>query len=138
MNTTGTTLSWASQLVGSPAGAFAPVAFARDLKRAKSLATWLDTRFSFMGYRFGFETIAGLLPVGGDTATALLGLFPVWVAASHRLGRGVIARMVINLIVEWVVGIVPILGDLFDTVFKANVRNAKLLENEGRRRGAVA
>lgn len=129
-------MSWASRLVGSPAGAFSAAALERDLKRAKKLAAWLDTRFSFMGYRFGFETIAGLLPVGGDTVTALLGLFPVWVAYRHRLGAGVLVRMVINLVVEWLIGLVPVLGDLFDTVFKANVRNAKLLETVATRPGA--
>jgi len=135
MNTIATPLSWVSRVVDAPAGAFSPATFERDLKRVNKLATWLDTRFSFMGFRFGFETIAGLLPVGGDTVTALLGLFPVWVAYRHRLGGGVLVRMLINLIVEWLIGLVPILGDLFDTVFKANVRNAKLLEAVAARRG---
>jgi hypothetical protein len=100
----------------------------RDVERAKTMARWLDTRFSFLGYRFGFETILGMLPIAGDTATAILGLYPILIAMRHRLGKGLQFRMLANLLIEWLIGMVPFLGDLFDTVFKANIRNARLLE----------
>ena len=94
----------------------------------KSLASWLDTRFTVLGYRFGFETLIGLIPAVGDTLTALLGLYPLFIARRHKLGRWLQVRMGFNVLIEWLIGLIPILGDLFDTAFKANVRNARLLE----------
>jgi hypothetical protein len=79
--------------------------------------------------RVGLEGLLGLVPVVGDTAGALLGLYPLWVARRHKLGKAVQAKMAANLLVEWTAGLVPYAGDLFDIAFKANVRNARLLEN---------
>jgi hypothetical protein len=105
----------------------------RDLRRVRALADLLDTRFSLLGIRFGLDTIAGLIPVVGDTAAALVGAYPILVARRHRLGTLVQLRMAWNLFVEWLIGLVPLAGDVFDTVFKANVRNAALLERAAAR-----
>ena len=120
------------------AQAFGPAALTleQELKAARALANWMDTRFSFLGYRFGFETILGLLPGIGDTLGALIGLYPLFVALRHKLGWRVQVRMGLNLLIEWLIGLVPVLGDLFDTVFKANVRNVAILEAAARARVA--
>ncbi len=99
-----------------------------DLQRARWLANWLDSKFSIMGIRFGFEGIIGLVPGVGDTLGMLAGLYPVYVAYRHRLGRGVQIRMISNLLIEWLIGIIPWLGDIADVWFKANLRNLRLLE----------
>lgn len=99
-----------------------------DLRRAKWLADWLDTKFELGGVRFGLDGIVGLIPVVGDTLGALAGVYPIWVARRHRLGKAVQARMALNLLTEWAVGAVPFVGDAFDVAFKANVRNVRLLE----------
>jgi hypothetical protein len=99
-----------------------------DLARARWLADLLDTRFSIGGVRFGVDALVGLIPGLGDVLGVLPGLYPLFLARRHRLGRTVQARMALNLLVELGVGAIPIVGDLFDFGFKANVRNVRLLE----------
>jgi hypothetical protein len=99
-----------------------------DLRRARFLANWLDARFSVLGIRFGLEGIVGLIPVVGDTLGMLAGLYPIYVAYRHRLGRGVQIRMAGNLLIEWLLGVTPLVGDVADIWYKANLRNLRLLE----------
>ena len=99
-----------------------------DLSRARVLANWLDAKFSFMGVKFGMDAIVGLIPVVGDTLTALAAAYPIWVAERHGLGKTVQARMAFNVLVDWLTGLVPIAGDVFDAAYKANLKNLKLLE----------
>jgi hypothetical protein len=109
-----------------------------DLRRARWLATWLDSRFSVLGIRFGFEGIIGLIPFAGDTIGMLAGAFPIYIAHRHRLGRGVQIRMAVNLLIELLIGFTPILGDAADIWFKANLRNLALLEQAAERHAAPA
>jgi uncharacterized protein DUF4112 len=109
-----------------------------DLHRARVLAKLLDSQFKVAGVRFGLEGLLGVIPVAGDAIGAALGLYPVWLARKHRLGKGVTAKMAANLAVELAGGAIPWVGDLFDVAFKANLRNLKLLEKaiEERESGA--
>ena len=99
-----------------------------DLLRARWLANWLDARFSLFGIRFGFEGIIGVIPVVGDTLGMLAGIYPIYVAHRHRLGKTVLVRLASNLLIEWLIGIIPWVGDIADSWFKANLRNLRLLE----------
>ena len=99
-----------------------------DLRRARKLARLLDAQFSFMGIPFGLDSIAGLIPVVGDTLTALASTYPIWVAKRHDLGKVVVSRMAFNVMVDWTAGLVPVVGDLIDVTYKANLKNLKLLE----------
>ena len=99
-----------------------------DLSRARVLANWLDAKFSFMGVKFGMDAVIGLIPVLGDTITSAAAVYPIWVAERHGLGRTVQARMAFNVLVDWLTGLIPIAGDLFDAAYKANLKNLALLE----------
>ena len=99
-----------------------------DLARARRLADLLDTRFSAFGVRFGLDNLIGLVPGVGDTVTAALGAYPILLAQRHGLGKTVQARMAGNLVVDWLVGLVPGLDLVFDVAFKANIKNLRLLE----------
>ena len=79
--------------------------------------------------RFGLEGMVGLIPVVGDLLGAG-GLYPIYVARRHRLGRWLQARMAWNLFIEWLIGCVPFVGDAFDIAFKANLRNVRMLEKK--------
>ena len=105
-----------------------------DLGRARRLATLLDSQFSIAGVKFGLDAIAGLLPVVGDSLTALVALYPIYVARRHNLGRTVQARMALNVVTDWAAGAVPLVGDLIDVTFKANLKNLRLLEQAAERR----
>lgn len=105
-----------------------------DLARARTLATWLDSQFEVAGVKFGFDAIIGLIPGVGDTITSLIGLYPIWVAKRHGLGKGIQARMAFNVLVDWLPGLVPVVGDLIDVLYKSNLKNLKLLERAVERR----
>jgi predicted phage tail protein len=78
--------------------------------------------------RVGLDPLLGLLPGIGDFLAAVLSSYVVVVAARLGAPRSVLARMLVNLGVDTLVGVVPLLGDLFDVGWKANMRNAALLE----------
>lgn len=101
------------------------------------MAKLLDAQFEIAGIKVGWDAIIGLVPVAGDVATALIGVYPLHVARKHKLGRTVQARMAANLLIDWAVGAIPVVGDLFDIGFKANLKNLKLLEKAAAKRGSV-
>lgn len=102
------------------------------LPRSLALARLLDARFRVpgLGVRFGLDPIIGLLPIAGDTVALGLGLLIVADAARLGARRSVLLRMLGNLGLDWVVGLLPGLDLVFDVLFKANLRNARLLEQE--------
>lgn len=92
----------------------------RDLRSAETLAKWLDRR--------GLDPLLGfLLPGIGDVAGTVAGLYTVFVALRRRAPAIVVARMLMNLGIDALVGMVPIAGDLFDLGWKANQKNVELL-----------
>lgn len=97
---------------------------------AKRLAVLLDDAFRIPGTNigFGWDTVIGLVPGFGDAATTIVGLAPVLTAWRLGASRGLLARMVGNLAVDAVIGSIPVIGDVFDIFFRANRRNARLLE----------
>lgn len=77
--------------------------------------------------RFGLDALLGLVPGLGDTLTSLASLYILQAAQRHGVSRVTLARMGANIAVDYVVGIVPVLGDMFDVSWKANQRNVELL-----------
>ena len=92
----------------------------------------MDSEFSVPGtkVRFGLDPILGLVPGVGDAVSFVVGM--VIVVDAWRLGarKRVLARMVGNLGVDWLVGTVPLIGDLADFAIKPNRANAELLARE--------
>lgn len=78
------------------------------------------------GRRVGLDPLIGLIPVVGDGITALAGAYLIAEASRFRLPLVVLARMVVNLVVDLAIGVVPLVGDLFDLVSKSNARNLAL------------
>jgi hypothetical protein len=99
------------------------------IARIDALATLLDTAFVIpgTGIRFGFDGLIGLFPVIGDTITTALSLFIVHEAYQLGAPGHVIARMLGNVALDGVFGAVPLLGDAFDVLWRANRRNVRLL-----------
>ncbi|WP_420408427.1 DUF4112 domain-containing protein [Hoeflea sp.] len=102
------------------------------LIRLERLANLLDARFRLPGtqFRFGIDGIAGLIPGIGDTLAAAPSAWMIW--RGHQLGvrRRKLARMIANSGIDYVIGLIPLVGDIFDVGFKANLRNAAILRDE--------
>lgn len=93
-----------------------------------SLAWLLDSSIRLPGgFRIGVEALIGLVPFLGDAVGVLLSAYIVRQAARLGAPPAVLLRMVSNVAVEGIVGMIPFLGDLFDAAWKANQRNAQLL-----------
>ena len=113
-----------------------PNAAAR-LARLRKLAWLLDAQFALPGtkFRFGVNSLFGLAPAVGDVMLGVVSLYLVHEARQMGAPAGLLGRMLANIAVEVVGGSVPLVGDLFDMAFKANLRNLALLEEWHRRHG---
>ena len=100
------------------------------LKRLARLAWLIDGVFRLPGtrFRFGLNSVVGLIPVGGDTILGALSLYIVYEAAQLGVPRAQIARMIGNVALEVAGGSVPVLGNIFDMALKANLRNLAIIE----------
>jgi hypothetical protein len=102
------------------------------LERSKAqldhIAWLMDECFRIPGvnWRFGADAIIGLIPGAGDIIGALIGLVLLVRAFQYRLPKVVIARMVLNNVIDVTVGSIPLLGDAFDFFWKSNSKNMKL------------
>ncbi len=101
-----------------------------DTRDIEALARWLDTRFTVPGtnWRFGLDSLIGLVPGVGDGITALLGAYIIMRARELGAPNTLLARMAGNLAIDSVLGAVPIVGDVFDFAFKSNAKNIRLLQ----------
>ena len=102
----------------------------RILKQARSLTSWMDDKISLGGFGVGLDGLFGILPVGGDLISAAIGLHHVYVAHKLKLGLGTQISVIINIALDFLVGLVPILGDVADFVFKSYRRNQNLIERK--------
>lgn len=100
------------------------------VERLRRVAKALDWKFRVPGtrWRFGLDPLLGLVPGVGDSLGAVLSLWIVVEARRLGVPNTTAARMLANVGVDFVAGSVPLLGDLFDAGFKANMKNVDLLE----------
>jgi hypothetical protein len=102
----------------------------RALDRARRVGYLLDEAFEVpvLGYRIGLDPLIGLVPVAGDAVAALLSMYVVFEGARAGASFPLLFLMTLLVVVDFVVGSLPLVGDLFDAVWKANAWNARLLE----------
>ncbi|KAI0303822.1 hypothetical protein B0F90DRAFT_1569487, partial [Multifurca ochricompacta] len=106
------------------------------LRSVKRRAHYLDKGFKLCGIRFGWTFIIGIIPGVGDAADVTLGyLLVVRKARTADIPRWLTQRMILNLAIATSVGLIPLLGDILLAAFRANSRNAALLEEFLRLRG---
>jgi hypothetical protein len=113
------------------AGPFAWSGQTARLTRLRRLAWLIDGAFKIPGirFRFGLNSVIGLLPVGGDVVLGALSLYIIYEAAQLGLPRHKLLRMAANVAIEVVGGSIPVIGDLFDMALKANLRNLRIIDD---------
>lgn len=100
------------------------------LELIKRISFILDSAIPIPGtkYRVGLDPIIGLIPGVGDGLMSLVSSYIVLSALQMNVSRWTLVRMVYNILIESVVGIIPVVGDLFDAYWKSNERNRVLIE----------
>ncbi|QFS49053.1 DUF4112 domain-containing protein [Nostoc sphaeroides] len=108
-----------------------PDAKAPTLKRLRQLSRLLDNVITIPGTKIGFglDPIIGLIPIGGDFLGIMFSSYIILEAARLGVSRATLGKMVLNVIIDGLVGAVPVLGDFFDFTWRANTNNIKLLED---------
>lgn len=112
------------------------------LKQIAFIAKLMDKQFKVPGtnFRFGFDGLIGLIPGAGDVTTFAVSCYLLTLMARNGASGYVMARMILNVVIDLVVGAIPFVGDLFDFAFKANSINLRLMQEhyvEGRHRGSA-
>lgn len=100
------------------------------------LSRWMDGLFRIpgVGWRFGLDALVGLIPGFGDTATTLVSFYILAAGVRYRVPKVTLLRMALNIGIDYAIGSIPIVGDIFDTFWKSNQMNVELL----RRRATVS
>lgn len=101
-----------------------------NLVRFAKFSKRLDTQFSLPGvpFKFGLDGLLGLVPGVGDLITGTMGLYALKIAYDERLPWHVHGRLLGNLALDSLVGVIPLVGDIFDFAFHAHRKNYKILE----------
>ncbi|MFZ1386158.1 MAG: DUF4112 domain-containing protein [Thiolinea sp.] len=98
-------------------------------KKLDNLAWLLDNSIKIPGtsWKIGLDGILGLIPGVGDLAAGGLSTYILYQAVKLKVPKAILARMTLNILLESVIGVIPVVGDLFDFIFKANQRNVDLM-----------
>jgi hypothetical protein len=100
------------------------------IKRLEEFSRFTDSSIGipFTKFKFGAESLIGLLPVIGDLAGLILSGYVLIEAQRLGVGKRVKSRIILNMLVDFVGGLIPFFGDIFDAMFKANTRNTRILK----------
>lgn len=119
--------------IDSRGASASPALSRREIKIDESLERlgWLMDdliRIPGLNWRFGLDALVGLIPGFGDTATSLVSFYILAAAVRYRVPKVTLLRMGTNLGIDYLVGSLPFVGDLFDAWWKSNQRNIDLLQ----------
>lgn len=112
----------------------------RDFTWVVRLANLLDNKFSIGGFRFGLDPILNFFPVVGQIIAYGISVLLVVVMFRNGVSSKAAVKMLLNVIVDAVLGSIPIVGNVFDFFSKANQRNITILQEyyyEGKHQGSA-
>lgn len=109
-------------------------------KSVERLSWLMDDLFRIpvLGWRFGLDAIFGLIPALGDTSTSLVSFYILASAVRYRVPKITLLRMGLNIAIDYLVGSLPLVGDLFDAWWKSNHMNVDLLKKRAQVSAAEA
>ena len=103
----------------------------------ETLSTYLDGLFRVpgIGWRFGLDSLVGLIPNVGDISTALVSFYILIAGVRYGVPKITLLRMALNIGLDYLIGVIPFLGDAFDFFWKANKQNMDLIRERGTGKG---
>jgi hypothetical protein len=98
-------------------------------RRVEALEKILERSFTIPGTRqtVGLDAVIGLIPVGGDVIGAVMGLYMIWEARNIGMTKGAMVKMAGNVGFDWLIGLIPGIGDAADFFFRSNSRNLRII-----------
>lgn len=113
--------------------------YSAQIARFEKFARFFDSQFEIPGtkIRFGWDAIIGLIPGVGDILTLIPQGYFLIEGIRLKVSKETFTRMLLNIVIDWAGGSIPIIGDIFDVAFKSNNLNARLLAEELRKRQAI-
>ena len=103
----------------------------KKLNRLRVIAKFMDSGWGipFTKVRFGADAVAGLIPGFGDAGAALVSLYIVLEARKLGAPNHLLVKMLANVAIDTGLGTIPVVGDIFDVLFKSNIKNIDLLHD---------
>lgn len=102
----------------------------KTIAELESIVTLMDSDFSIAGFRFGLDGIIGLVPGLGDSAGGFISLYIVLKAYRAGVSSETVSKMLLYILIDVLLGSIPLLGDIFDFFFKVNEKNLELVKRE--------
>jgi hypothetical protein len=101
------------------------------IKRLERFSKLTDSsiRIPFTQFKVGIDAIIGLVPIVGDVIGVLLSSYVLFEAQRVGVSKGIKLKMIVNILIDFFGGLIPLFGDFFDAFFKANTRNTDLLKD---------
>src|SRR6266478_1312023 len=112
-----------------------------EVEQSLERLSWLmDELFRVpgLGWRFGLDAVVGLIPGFGDTATTLVSFYILAAGVRYRVPKITMLRMGLNIGIDYLLGSLPVVGDLFDACWKSNQMNVELLRKRATVSAAAA
>lgn len=97
------------------------------IKFAGTLVKLMDTKYNFFGIRFGLDPLLDFVPWAGDAAGAMISCYLIWIAYKLKVPSWVYRKMIWYITVDYILGILPFIGFIFDAAYKSNVKSYALL-----------
>lgn len=101
----------------------------RHIELAKRLTVLLDTKYTFLGIKFGLDPLLSIIPGLGSLVGGIVSCYVIWIAVQLKVSVLTYVKIVWNIFIDLVFGAIPFVGVFLDVFYKSNVRNLKLLES---------
>ncbi len=95
---------------------------------ARRLTLVMDTRFNVLGVRVGIDPLLDIIPGVGNILAAATSFYLLWIGVQIQVPGHILRRMIWNILADYALGVVPVVGIVFDIFYRANVKNFALLE----------
>jgi hypothetical protein len=100
------------------------------MRELEQLSHFLDSKFSFLGFRFGIDSIVGLVPGIGDVVSGIVAFYIVLQGYMLGVSKWTMIKMCLLVLFDLLLGSLPIIGDLLDAWLQANNRNVRAIKKD--------